>query len=413
MTEKEQLQPTDNSTKKRRIDHTDLECNKSPILFLNVGGANRNIRRSLLNDLRVASQSNPLCDIILQSDHWSFNQCQTITIKDNANDTVRLYLDRNPAAFDDLLQYIECGRDFLRDILRQDGLGSRLNLLERECDYFTVKTFPIDLDSAIYGDPVAIHIDDWVTIKGEGKKNKRGEYAGWCWDSLTGNEALVSMHKKPVHPPATADVHKDGLYLVFFSLHSVAVTALPPEHGYRDKSNDELCALGVFHNTMTESISEHWTYPLVRCGAFDYRADREERENHPLLVTASCSDVITLREGSMLHPQHGHGVVMPQNIMRIEQFVNRFSEYLEHSGAVNYMTFVRLTGSNIVKFNVSMDFDQVNEPKIIKWTPCNIDVQRENVSLIACLDEDKSTIRFARAGKYIVVGRVAAKLTKD
>lgn len=39
--------------------------------------------------------------------------------------TIRLYLDRNPEAFDDLLEYIEYGKLFLEKIIGGAGGGGR------------------------------------------------------------------------------------------------------------------------------------------------------------------------------------------------------------------------------------------------------------------------------------------------
>ena len=124
---------TDNGddTKKRRLNEDEDASNfsgnninsssSSPIVYLDVGGAKRNVRRSLLNDLRNASRpiatgeepttSNPLCDVLLLgSEHWS--NVPTTTDASDGN-TIRIYLDRNPKAFDDLLEYIEYGKLFM------------------------------------------------------------------------------------------------------------------------------------------------------------------------------------------------------------------------------------------------------------------------------------------------------------
>ncbi len=91
---------------------------EAPILFLNVGGVNKNVRRSLFNQLNHRGGGNPLCDLVLKgTEHWS----DVPTIDDDG--TIRLYLDRNPEAFDDLLQYIEYGKLFLEKIIGGDGRG--------------------------------------------------------------------------------------------------------------------------------------------------------------------------------------------------------------------------------------------------------------------------------------------------
>ena len=74
-TNKMAQQPED---KKRRLDSSISSSKENPILFLNVGGAKRNIRRSVWIQLRDAScglidadisgnerLGNPLCNLVL------------------------------------------------------------------------------------------------------------------------------------------------------------------------------------------------------------------------------------------------------------------------------------------------------------------------------------------------------------
>ena len=163
-------------TKKRRLNEVENACNfndkksitnnDSPLVYLNVGGSQRNVRRSILKDLRNAS-GNPLCDVLLLGpEHWS----NVPTIKtDNDSNTIRIYLDRNPMAFDDLLEYIEYGKLFLEEIFieekdHQKNGGTRMKRLRLECDYFTVSSFSKDVDEVMYGEPISFRSDSWYSI---------------------------------------------------------------------------------------------------------------------------------------------------------------------------------------------------------------------------------------------------------
>lgn len=380
-----------------------------PIVRLNVGGSDRNIRRSLLVSLCEASNSNPLCHRLLD-EHWSNSKCPVETITDDHGST-RLYLDRNPAAFDDFMSYIEYGVDFIKGICKQD-IGARLAALRRECDYFTVKSFSRDLDVAMYGEPVSLGVNDWVKIAAECTRDAQGNIRGWRWSSLTGNERLISKYTKPGYPPGIAEVYRSGTYLVFFSLQTMAVTALLPNHGYPDDSNDEFCSLSIFRDALTNSDESHWTITLTRCGAFDYRTDIETRANRPLFLTASCADLVSLREGNIVYCSHGHGIERLRESTRIQSTVGQYSAHKSNPGAVNYMIFVKLSGGSIAKFNVVMTKD---EPTIIKWKSGNSARQTaQNMSTNpVCIDSNDDTrICFNISGYYIIIGRIAAQLKK-
>jgi hypothetical protein len=359
---------------KRQRTTTSSNACTGPVVLLNVGGTNRNVRRSLLTSLRDASSSNPLCERLLSQtndEHWTA-QCQDGIIVD-ANGANRWYVDRNVDAFDDLLSYIEYGVEFLKHICKEGGL--RLLRLQKECDYFTVDSFSSDVERApLHGENVCFSVRDYVTIAAQCSRNRHNEITGWSWKSITGNEALLSKFNRR-GSLAMAQVETSGVYLVFFSMHSVAVTALLPGHGY--KTHDEFCHLCVFRDAMTESMVNEWTYPLLRCGAFDYRTDNESRASNPQLVTAAAADLISLYEGNQVYCQHGHGVVMPPGMDRITTFVGRHSTHREEPHAVNYMTFIKVSGSNIAKFSVVIE-DASDEPTIVKWKPCNIAASNKN-----------------------------------
>ena len=87
----------------------------------------------------------------------------------------------------------------------------------------------------------------------------------------------------------------------------MAVRALRSGDGYEKEEHDEFCQLNVFHGDMTQA-NDHWTYPLIRCGAFDYRESIEERRNNPYLFTAAVAEPIALKEGMLLYSTPVQGV---------------------------------------------------------------------------------------------------------
>jgi hypothetical protein len=213
-----------------------------------------------------------------------------------------------------------------------------------------------------------------------------------------------------------AQVHTGGMYLVFFSLHSVAETALPPNHGYTSVQSVEFCRLSVFWDAMTEATWNHWTYPLLRCGAFDYRTDQESRLDNPYIITAVAADLILLQEGYQIYCDHGTGVPTPSDFS-MTQFVRSKSMHHEDykPETVSYMTFVKVSGKNIAKFNVAVD-DGSDETTIVEWEPCNIASSTINTNHtgIARLDSNDNTkIRFSKSGHYIIIGRVAGCLEES
>lgn len=338
-------------------------------------------------------------------EHWS--DVPTTTDPDG---TVRIYIDRNTRAFDDLLGYIEYGKLFLEEIIasgNNNGGGSiRLKRLRLEAGYFTVDSLSEDIDDVMFGDPVSFRSGDWVTVRGKASRDEDDEVVGWGWNNFSGNESIAYLPSK--RGISILEVKSTGTYIVFYSLHSVAVTALTPSEGYQSERHDEFCTLGVFHKTMTRSECGHWTYPLVRCGAFDYRTDQEKRRNEPLMFTAACAEPISLREGDELHCQHGTGVETPGAMRRIGDLVGEHTEFPEDPDCVCYITLVRVSGGSVAKWNVEREKEK-DEPTIAKWTPGNNDFPTSHPNC-ASLD---TKVQFKKAGFYLILGRVASRLRKD
>jgi len=364
-------------------------------VFLDVGGKKINVRRSLLTDLQKASNRNPMCEVLLNN-HWS--KIPTTTDRDG---TVRIYLDRNPAPFEDLLEYVEYGTAFLSsDIVIDD---KRLVRLREEGKFFTIDELPsdidsamVDIDSSFFGEPVSFCADKWVKFTAE-----RGN-AQWNWKFCNGNKALLSESTR--ERPLGFEVGETGTYLLFFSLHSIAVKAMASSQGYLDEGYDECVRVSVFRNDLNKT-GEHWTIPIVRCGAFDYRSD-DQRERSPQQYTASCAEPISLVKGNLLYVEHGyHSLSGPRNIGR------RTGDLINHSSSpqcVNQITLVQVFGSSMTKWNVAREKNSRAAPSIATWTKSDNDFP-ESLSPQS-LSEDGTQIQFKKAGYYLMLGRVASGL---
>jgi hypothetical protein len=419
-TNKMAQQPED---KKRRLDSSSSSSSKeNPILFLNVGGAKRNVRRSVWMQLRDASCGlidadisgnerfgNPLCNLVLMgAAHWS-----DVPTTSDEDGTIRIYLDRNPQAFDDLLQYIEYGKIFLKSLINKDDCGARLERLKIECDYFTVDAILKDLDEVMYGEAVSLRSDGCFKLAGK-CFIKEGEVRGWNWRVVSENESIAGVSSKGL---ALCSVNETGTYLMFYSLHSVAVTAPGPGQFYPQESSDECAQVSVFHSEMTGNEDGNWTYPLVRVGAFDYR-DTEAREEEPLLFTAAFAEPVSLKKGNELYCSHGKGAITPRALRQAGRYeisaaVNEHSPFSEEEpNCLNFMTLVRVFGDSIAKWNAKSGEDPKSEHSVIKWIPAQDDLPKTSQG--AYLDEtDETKIRFRKAGYYLLLGRVASKLKKN
>jgi len=397
-----------------------------PVVHLNVGGARRDVRRSLLRSLREASRlggggerndgqvdggstCNPLCDILLApEEHWS-----DVPTTADADGTVRAYVDRNPAAFDDLLNYVEFGEEFLRSVVAGED-AARLARLRAEGDYFTVASLAEDIDGLLHGGAATFSSEGWASIAGKCCRNSKGEINGWKWGNFSGNDAVASPERSEGRSCGhILRVKAPGTYLAFFSLHSIAVTALPPGHGYR--RDDEFVNLCLFHGHRTRTggrIGDD-TYPVLRCGAFDYRK-YEKRQDDPLLFTAACVEPVSLRAGDLLNCAHGTGVARPAGgDPRIEGAVNehRRSEFEKNPECAQYITLVKLpSDAGVARFVAEFAGKASSEPTTVKWTAAETDFPSAPSTV---LTPDGDGIRFKREGFYLILGRVACRLKKN
>lgn len=132
---------------------------------------------------------------------------------------------------------------------------------------------------------------------------------------------------------------------------------MPPGRGYQSETDDELYNLSVFHEDLTqEEPFGNDSYPIVRVGAFDYCINDESRKEDPLLLTAACADLISLRKGNLLTCRHGTGVIRPPG-ERIGTFVGQHTDFAEDAHCVNYITMVRVFGNSVAKWNVKREDD--------------------------------------------------------
>lgn len=413
--------PNSNSVLNDEMQSEKQQKKEAPILFLNVGGVNKNVRRSLFNELNDRGGDNPLCDLVLKgTEHWS----DVPTIDDDG--TIRLYLDRNPEAFDDLLEYIEYGKLFLEKIVGGGGRGrgdnssncssnSRLMRLQMECDFWTVDSLSKDIQDVMFGEAVTFRSDDWFSVAGKCCRDNPDDeefITGWKWENVPGGNESIAGTPTTGNKLAMAQVKRTGTYLVFFSLHSMAVRALSSGAGYEREEEDEFCQLNVFHGEMTNT-GYHWTYPLIRCGAFDYREEIEERRNNPYLFTAAVAEPIALKEGMLLYSTHGTGYSNQFGVSVGQSVINHtpFSE--EHPHGANFITLVQVFGEGIAKWVVKREKDWYaeSEPSTVKWMPAPNDFWGGSIG--AYLDGDDDTkIRFEAAGHYLLLGRVASRLKK-
>ena len=384
-----------------------------PVVHLNVGGARRDVRRSLLLSLREASRNggssadgdggscNPLCDILLApEEHWS-----DVPTTADADGTVRAYVDRNPAAFDDLLDYVEFGVAFLRGVLAGED-AARLARLRAEGDYFTVESLADDVDGLLHGGAATFSSKVWAGVAGRCCRNSRGEIKGWDWKNFSGSDA-VAWKNPESSPLAFLEMKAPGTYLAFFSLHSVAVMTMPPGH-YTDAANDECAMLSVFHGHRTETEGGHWTYPLLRCGAFDYRADLEKKNSDPLLFTAACAEPVSLRRGNSIYCEHGTDV---PTAGAVNSLVAKHSSFRDNPHCVHFITLVKLpANASVAKFNAKFAGKSSSEPTTVKWTPAITDFP---AAPSTTLTPDGDGIQFKKEGFYLILGRVACRLRKD
>lgn len=280
-----------------------------------------------------------------------------------------------------------------------------------ECDYFTVDTILNDVDEVMFGEAVSFRSDSLFSIVAQCVHNNEGEIVGWDWTGTRGNESIAAKDRgSGDYPLGIFSVKTTGAYLMFFSLHSIAAKPLKPGHHYIDDIFDEFIRVSIVQEELTANEDGDWNYPLVRCGAFDYRDDRAARRNEPLLYTAAFAEPLLLKNGNQVHFQHASGFETA-GLNSVHGIVIERSEFSEEEPhCLNFVTLVRVFGDNISKWSPAAR-DPDSEHSFIKWMPAQHDLP--NTLQWAYLDEnDKTKLRFRKAGYYLVLGRVASKLRK-
>jgi len=404
---------------RRNNRNLDSPIGESPIVFLNVGGKKIDVRRSLLEALRNASVAapskpsgtvyghggsrnagggcgNPLCEIMLNN-HWS----QSPTTTTDADGTVRIYLDRNPGRFEDLLAYVEDGKLFLKEIVNDDG---RLARLREEGEFFTLDGLCSNIDSVLFGEPTSFRAGKWVKIAAQCRPGT----CAWNWEILSGNKSLVSKNVKSTPwPPATCfEVTETGTYLVFFSLHSTVTKALGPSEGYYSETTDEFDRLCLYRNALNGL--DGCPIPIVRCGAFDHRPYNERQTLLPF--TASCAEPISLVRGNLLYLGHSNASTDRNTRSNI---IRRLAAEKFPPQSVNYITLVQIFGSSMTKWNVVREKELKATPSIAKWTESNNDFPISTFSHKPLLADDGTKIHFKKAGYYLLFGRIATSVKQN
>jgi hypothetical protein len=98
--------------------------------------------------------------------------------------------------------------------------------------------FTSDVETILPREDISFSVSDYVKVTAESTRNASDLVTNWRWNAFSGNKALLSRHRGSRGLPI-AEVQTSGIYLIFFSLHSVAVTALFPNHGYYTEQVDE------------------------------------------------------------------------------------------------------------------------------------------------------------------------------
>ena len=152
---------------------------------------------------------------------------------------------------------------FLEEIVVKDGKdGARIKTLHLETDYFTftpdvlfseIDEVCCDVEERKVADPVSFSSDGWFSIKSEAVE-RDDVIVGWRWANISGNQALVSKGSGGL---PICEAKTPGTHICLFSLHTVAVTALEPSHGYSQEGNGEFVRLAMFHKDITKSEGGH------------------------------------------------------------------------------------------------------------------------------------------------------------
>ena len=206
-------------------------------------------------------------------------------------------------------------------------------------------------------------------------------------------------------------VKAPGTYLAFFSLHSIAVTALTPGHGdTATEGDDEFVNLCLFHGHRTETgrgigdgDQTQPRLPKVR-GAAGRPAAVHGRVRRARLVSRWRPTLLHARDGR----------AWPAGVdPRIEGAVNerRSNEFEERPQCASYITLVELPAdAGGARFDSEFAGKSSSEPTTVRWTAAETDFPS---ALSTVLTPDGDGIRFKKEGFYLILGRVACRLKKN
>ena len=361
----------DGSPKRQRLSQDGKENKSSPIVYLNVGGKHFDVSKKLLLNSRFGENS-PLCAMFADvSSFQSFGH----QIVDG-----RVYFERDPEAFSDLLQYLRYGKYFLRQELGNEG-GVRLHRLRLEADFFNVFELEEDLEKlGLCSVPVTFRANEWTSFAAttHGSEESDPLARNWDWKYHSGSRSILryvkhgedSTHGKLTAPWGLEHVGDDGTYLVMFRLSSIATPALEPGQGYADMSDDEFVNVGILNPGNLEDQPDYHT--MVRCGMFDYRTKEvRNRDRNQLGFTASFAEVVSLRKGDCLYITHGQTGLVGRTTASLVQHVDDV-----HSRCFNRLTLIKIHGNCIAKFDRTPKNSGKDDQgsRIANWAPSKMDL---------------------------------------
>lgn len=293
--------------------------NLPPVISLNLSGTSMKVSRKLLQE--KLGQSPMWIALLGEEGHW-----KTIKVGDE------IYLERDPSAFADLIQYLRYGKDFLNKIHSDEF---RLQLLRAEADFWLVESLEKDIEElGIDEYPVTFHSNQWVSFAAI------GTVSDWEWQLDKGNPEIATIAQDEDHLGGI-EIKQKGTYLMFFRMSTIA-TSPTPQPGYDDRV--KVLRSAIFWG------SGNGGHPIIaRCGIFDPRDSDESGENEkfkPMRHTASVAEVVALEEGHVIGFQHGY---CHRNFRGY--LVSDMCLHPSDPATMNRFTLIKVCGNSIARYD--------------------------------------------------------------